>query len=156
MPNWKQIKAEYVRGSISLRELAEKHGVSFSTIQHKCAEEKWTDLKQKICRKAEEKAIESAAAKKAKTEVLFDTITDMLLEKIEAGLKDNSLLLSGRGIRDITGALKDIREIKGYKSDLDVQEQMARIEKLKKDTQEDNTDKSITVKFADSLDDYAD
>lgn len=156
MPSWKKIKAEYVRGNISLRELAKKHGVSFSTIQHKCAEEKWTDLKQNISRKAEEKAIQSAVEKKAKTEVLFDTITDILLQKISDGLKDGSLMVSGRGMRDITGALKDIREIKGYKSDLDVQEQMARIEKLRKDTQEENTDKSITVKFADSLDDYAD
>ena len=48
MPDWKKIKAEYIRGGTSYRKLADKYrqdGVSFSSIRRRAEKEKWTDLR---------------------------------------------------------------------------------------------------------------
>ena len=50
MDKWKRIKAEYAAGGISLRELSDKYGVSFSTIQKRSMEEKWGNLRKKSSR----------------------------------------------------------------------------------------------------------
>ena len=66
-PNWKKIKAEYVRGGISQRQLAQKYGVSFSTIERRARLEKWTDLRKEREGKATEKLIQKTADIQADT-----------------------------------------------------------------------------------------
>lgn len=46
MANWNEIKAEYVRGGITQKALAEKHGVSAGTLRHKAAAEGWRAQRQ--------------------------------------------------------------------------------------------------------------
>lgn len=95
--DWKQIKAAYIAGGISLRELADKHGVSFSTIQKKSMEEKWGELRKKSGRKSEEKIIDSVSSKEAKKAVkkisrVVD-LTDKLLDKIEQAIEELDIQL---------------------------------------------------------------
>lgn len=142
MPNWKKIKAEYIRGGVSYRKLADKYSVSFGTLRKVASKEKWTDLRSKKVAKADTKMIEAMASREAEKEDKIQTIADMLLDKIIEKINDGSYTIESKDMRSVTAALKDIREIKGYKSDLDVQEQMARIEKLKRDA---NTDANIDV-----------
>ena len=40
-PNWIKIKAEYLKGGVSYRQLAEKHGVSARTIERRASSESW-------------------------------------------------------------------------------------------------------------------
>ena len=73
--DWLKIKTEYINGSIALRALAEKHGVSYSQIAKVAASEKWNDLResqrikvesrtnQKIIEKTTEALSDEAAAK---------------------------------------------------------------------------------------------
>ena len=42
--DWKKIKSEYIAGGTSYRRLAEKYGVSFSTLRGIAEREKWTEL----------------------------------------------------------------------------------------------------------------
>ena len=154
MPDWKKIKAEYIRGA-SYRILAEKYGVSFSSIQKRGAKEKWTDLRKMSSRKSDEKIVESVASQEARRVDGIQTVADMLLEKIKEGVADGSLIIDSQSIRQITASIKDLREIKGYKSELDMQEQLARIEKLRKDAQTEEESKDIRVVIENSLDDYA-
>ena len=154
MPDWKKIKAEYIRG-VSYRRLADKYGVSFSSIQKRGAKEKWTDLRKMSSRKSDEKIVESVASQEARRVDGIQTVADMLLEKIKEGVADGSLIIDSQSIRQITASIKDLREIKGYKSELDMQEQLARIEKLHKDAQTEEESKDIRVVIENSLDDYA-
>ena len=154
MPDWRKIKAEFIRGA-SYRTLADKYGVSFSSIQKLGANEKWTDLRKKSRRKLDEKLVESVAKREAKKEDKIQTIADMLLDKIAEKIEDGSYTIESKDMRAVTAALKDIRDIKGYKSDLDVQEQLARIEKLRKDATTEQTDTSIKVVISGDLDEYA-
>jgi uncharacterized protein YjcR len=154
MPDFKKIKAEYIRG-VSYRRLADKYGVSFSTIQKVGAREKWTDLRKLSSRKADEKIALSVASQEAERVSGIETVADMLLQKICEGVKDGTLIVDTQSIRHITSSLKDLRDIKGYKTELDMQEQMARIEKLRKDVEEDGPDKEIKVTIGGDLEVYS-
>jgi hypothetical protein len=45
--DWKKIKAEYIKGGISYRKLADKHKVPFGTLTRIAGNEKWGELKRK-------------------------------------------------------------------------------------------------------------
>lgn len=155
MPDWRKIKAEYIRGGVSYRKLSEKYGVSFSTLRKVASKEKWTDLRNKAEAKRDSKIVESIASQEAKRVDKVNSIADKLLARIEMCVDDGSIFGFSRGIKDITSALKEIREIKGCKSELDMQEQLARIEKLRKEAQTEEESKDIRVVIENSLDDYA-
>ena len=155
MPDWKKIKAEYIRTDISLRAIAEKYGVSFSSVARRSIKEKWTDLRRQSDNKASTKIVESAAESKAKGVDKIQSVADLLLRKIEQGVADGSLIVDSQSIRQITASIKDLRDIKGCKSELDMQEQIARIEKLRKEAKEESTEApTIQVRFG-NTDDFA-
>lgn len=158
MPNWKKIKAEYIRGGVSYRKLAEKYGVSFSTLRKVASKEKWTDLRNKAGAKRDSKIVESIASQEAKRVDRVNSIADKLLTRIEECVDDGSIFAVSKGLKDITSALKEIRDIKGMKSELDMQEQMARIEKLRKEASDDdaNKDTKIVVEMKGELDSWSD
>lgn len=64
-PNWKKIKAEYIRGGISQQKLADKYGVSYSTIYRRARLEGWTAKRSECERKANEKLMEKIADEQA-------------------------------------------------------------------------------------------
>lgn len=128
--DWKRIKAQYVAGGVSLRELSEKHGVSFSTIQKRSMEEKWSELRKNQGRKMEEKLIEAVSDIETKKAVDIIDVADKLLEKASELME---MPLTTQSFKQLTSALKDLKEIKGYKSDADIREQEARIKKLEQE-----------------------
>ena len=143
--DWKRIKAEYIAGGKSLRELAEKYEVSHSTIQKKSMEEKWGNLRKKNRRKVEEKIIDSVSSTEAKKAVDIIDVADKLLEQIKTIIDDCT---SPQQLKNITSALRDLKEIKGYKSEADMREQEARIAKLRKEAEkEDDNTSEIEVIF---------
>lgn len=60
-----------------------------------------------------------------------------------------------QGLKQLSSILRDLREIGIFRSELDKREQEARIEKLRKDVEEEKQDTTITVTFANGLDEYA-
>ena len=155
MPDFKKIKAEYIRGGVSYRKLADKYSVSFSAIRRRAEKEKWTDLRTQAEQKASMKIVNSVASQDAKRVEDIQTVADLLLQKIKEGVENGTLVVDTQSIRHITSSLKDLRDIKGYKSDLDMQEQMARIEKLRKDAEGDGPDKEIKVTIGGDLEVYS-
>ena len=49
--NWVEIKEEYITTEISYKKLADKYGLSESTLMQRAAKEKWTDQKKNYHRK---------------------------------------------------------------------------------------------------------
>jgi len=155
MPDWKKIKAEYIRGGTSYQKLCDKYSVSFSTLRKVAKKEKWTDLKAQMEQKRDMRIVESVAEKEANTVELIDKATDLLLEKTMEMMGYAEIMCNPANARQIALTLKDIRELKGYKSELDRQEQMARIEKLRKEAkEEEQTDKQIKVVIANEIEEY--
>ena len=152
--DWKAIKAEYIAGGTSYQKLAEKYGVSFSTLSHLAKREKWTDLKQKACEKEDMDLATSIGKKNAKKSAKIDRLVEKLLDIVEINLE--SLVIEGKDVKSIASALKDLKDLKGIKDKLDVKEQKARIRKLEKEAEDDTReDKEIKVVIESNLDEYS-
>lgn len=153
--DWKKIKAEYIAGGTSYRKLCDKYGVSRTTLERKAKEEKWSELRRQAEAKSEAKIIDSVSKHNAKTALKICTVADKLLEKIAYTL-DNVEVLDSQSIKHFTSALKDIKEIKGEKTSLDLKEQKARIAKLEKEAMtEEQESKDIKVTIASDLEEYS-
>lgn len=146
MADWKKIKAEYIAGGTSYRKLAEKYGVSRSKLQAKATSEKWVDLKSQTQAKTESKIVETISNQAAKKAVDIIDVADKLLEKATELM--DTMVVDMQSFKQLTSALKDLKDIKGYKSAKDLEEQQARIEKLRRDAmREDDTTSEIEVVF---------
>ena len=97
--------------------------------------------------------VESIANDITKHAVKINNVADKLLDKISHML-DEYDDLDSQSIKHFTSALKDIKDIKGVKSDIDMREQEARIDKLRKDAEEDQKDNEIIVKIEGGVDKY--
>lgn len=153
--DWKKLKAEYIAGGTSYRKLAEKYGVPFGTLRKVAAKEKWTDLRSKAEAKADTKVIDVISTKQAdKAKKILD-VADKLLDKISATIEQMDVIDS-QSIKHFTSALKDLRDIKGIKSEADLREQEARIAKLQKDAEADEKDNNeIKVTIEGDLEIYS-
>ena len=131
--DWNELKAEYIAGGTSYRKLAEKYGVPFSTLKEHARKEQWTELREKARHKADMKFANIIGEKQANRSVKIDDVADKLLDKISDLLENFEL--DTQSIKHLTSSLKDIKDIKGVKSKLDIKEQEARIDKLRKDVE---------------------
>lgn len=138
--DWKRIKAEYIAGGTSYRKLAEKYSVPFGTLRKVAAKEKWTDLRSKAEAKADTKLVDTVSEKEADRAAKIINVADKLLDKISEVI---DTVKDTQGIKHISSALKDIKDIKGFKTDADMREQEARIAKLQKEA-EKTDDSDVT------------
>lgn len=112
--DWSAIRAEYIAGGISLRKLAEKHGVSFNTLKYRAKVERWkgdadtvyhkvtTQLPQKIVVNVVKNAADLAAKKDEFARELVDGALDTLRAYKEAGR------LTPQNLKFLSGFLKDV------------------------------------------------
>ena len=85
------------------------------------------------------------------------SVTDKILEKIEAQVDAIDPNDKYNSLKQLTGALKDIKDIQSLKGDADTREQEARIKKLEKEaTLEDKDKEPIRVVLEGNTDRYAD
>lgn len=152
--DWKQIKSEYIAGGTSYRKLAAKHGVSFSTLKDIARKEKWTDLREQAQHKADTKLTDTIGEKQAARSAKIIDVADKLLDKISNTI-DALDVIDSQSLKHFTSALKDIKDIKGIKSDIDLKEQEARIAKLQKEAQAEEKDNEIQIIIGADAEDYS-
>lgn len=136
--DWNKIKAEYIAGGTSYRKLAKKYDIDYHAVQRIATKEGWVKLKSQAKAKSESKMVNSVANDITNNAVKINNVADKLLDKISSLLDDFEL--DTQGIKHLTSSLKDIKDIKGLKSDIDLREQEARIDKLRKDAEQNNGD----------------
>ena len=155
--DWLKIKAEYIAGGISYRKLAEKHGVSFSQLKDVAVKEKWRELKEQAAEKATTKFVDKEASRAAERLSRIVAASDSLLEAIEStinGYIAGEIMLSGKDIKSLSSAIKDIKDVQNIKHPLDVEEQQARIANLRRQAEREEVDHEIKVVIASELEDY--
>lgn len=145
--DWNRIKAEYIAGGTSYRKLAAKYGVSFSTLRGIAEREKWTDLRTQAQHTADTKLVKSIGGTNGKLTVKINYVADKLLDKINNTLEMMDVIDS-QSIKHFTSALKDIKDIKGVKSPIDLKEQEARIAKLRKEVELEDKSNEISITIA--------
>ena len=144
--DWKRIKAEYIAGGTSYRKLADKYGVSPTTLTKVAGRERWVEARQQADTKKTSKIIDAVSDKEAKKAVDIIDVADKLLDKMTELM--DTMVVDTQSFKQLTSALKDLKEIKGYKSQADMREQEARINKLIKDAEkEDDTTNEIEIVF---------
>ena len=145
--DWKRIKAEYIAGGTSYRKLAEKYGVSFNTLKTRAREEQWYELRQQKDHKTTTKVIESLSDKESEIDDKYFRIVDKLLNKAEATV-DAVEEWHPTLLKEMATTMKYLKECKGIKSEKDLEEQDARIAKLRKEAErEDDTTNEIEIVF---------
>ena len=147
MADWQAIKTEYITTDTSYRKLAQKYGVTYSVIGAKARDEGWVEQREQYRNNTITKTLAKISQQEANRAAKIHSVADKLLLKIEA-MVESGWPLDTKGIRALTAAVKDLKEIQAVKSDLDRQEQEARIANLRKqaDKDEDKAE-SIEVVF---------
>lgn len=129
MADWQAIKTEYITTDTSYRKLAQKYGVSTTQICNVGRDEKWVEQREQYLNKTTAKTIEKISQQEANRAAKIHSVADKLLLKIET-LADRPGMMP-KDVRALVAAVKDLKEIQSVKSDLDKQEQEARIAALR-------------------------
>ena len=148
MADWQAIKTEYITTDTSYRKLAQKYGINVTTIAKTAGAEGWVEQRKQYANETQTKTLEKISQQEANRAAKIHSVADKLLLKIEA-MVDSERPLDTKGIRALTAAVKDLKEIQSVKSALDKQEQEARIANLRRQVDKDEEESSmIEVVFA--------
>lgn len=151
--DWNEIKTEYISTEIGYRDLAKKHGVSFSTLQRRARKENWAGLRRQVCDDTVTAVTTAVINSNVDRALRVQNVADQLLDKIELTIDNIDGRKSARSVKDVADALKNVKDIMNIKSEADMQEQEARIAKLRREA-EGSTDKPVVVRFEGCDDDW--
>lgn len=154
---WVEIQQEFIATGVKYPELAAKFGVPLSTIKKKAAEFKWQEKRRAAVEADPETFMEPEPVKVPVPDVRvldrisdkerFSRIVDEMLDRVEDAICAVDTA-DAASIKLLTGALKDLRDLKHLnRTELDIEEQKARIAKLKSDTRIVESEESGGVVF---------
>lgn len=150
MPDWTAIKTDFLATGMAYSALAKKWNVPLSTVKKRAMREKWSDQHAKVMELAPEPEVEPEPVVEPEVYIATDMraersrrllqTTDAMMDRIIDALDiikpDDTYALS-----TLVRALKDLREMQGlHRTELDIEEQRARIAKLKSETRITETD----------------
>ena len=153
MADWQKIKTEYISTKTSYRKLAEKYGVHYKKIADMGKKENWEKLRSQVAHKVPTKTVSRVSTAQADSASKLMSAANELLGKTEAMLRSiNPDDMDTTSLKDISVVLKNAKEILMIKSQKDLEEQDARIAKLRKDAEreEQNHDVTITIEGGDA------
>lgn len=88
MNDWNTIKSEYIAGGISLRKLAEKHGVSINTLKKKSASEHWESARNQAYTKSTTKILQKTADATADNATQLQRAYGLILKRVNRLLEN--------------------------------------------------------------------
>ena len=149
--DWELIERDFLASGMSYRALAEKYGLSLSAVQKRAAAGHWQERLLEL-RREEERSAQSRTEKllelrESRRAILLNTADD-LLEKLRQAL-DQLEPENTPALASLARTLKDLRELQGLRKDaLDLEEQQARIEKMRSEirkTEEDEAPAGVLI-----------
>lgn len=165
---WATIRADFLSSGMSYRQLADKHHVSLSTLKKRAMKEHWTRAREKVIAQAGTDDgtgtgsepgtditvldIERGVQERRDRMQRFMEASDAMMDRIVDALTSPEVI-SPYSLKLLASALRDLREMQGLnKSALDIEEQQARIEKLRSETKTAETpeDRTVVVEFVDT------
>ncbi len=157
MADWQKIKTEYITTDTSYRKLAKKYGIDSAVIGRRAKNEEWVTLRQQYIDEMQTKTLDAISKKQVDRAANLISVADKLLAKVNDLLEmDAEVLSDTQSMKHISGVLKDIKEIQMIRSDKDLEEQDARIAKLRKEAEkEEHNDNTIVIQFAEGSEEYA-
>ena len=156
MADWQSIKTEYITTDTSYRKLAQKYGVTYTNIGIRSRKEGWPELREQHNAKTITKTMNAIASNQANRAARLQSVADKLLTKVERLVEEGEELLTDTStMRDIARVLKDIKDIQMIRSEADLREQEARIDKLRKEAMVEKENNEIKVTMQGELEEYS-
>ena len=156
MADWQAIKTEYITTNTSYRKLAQKYGLSYNAIGNRSRDEKWQELRDQHLTNTMTKTMNAVASQQANRADRLQAVADKLLTKVERLIGDEEETLTDTStMRDISRILKDLKDIQMIKSDADMREQEARIDKLRKEAMVEKENNEVKVTIVGELEEYS-
>lgn len=148
MADWQKIKTEYITTDTSYRKLGEKYGVGYSVIGERARLEGWVEQREQFRNKTLTDTVEAISNKQVDRTANLISVADKLLARVQDLVEmDSELLVAPQNLKHISGVLKDIKEIQMIRSDADMREQEARIKKLQKEAEQEDTNTEVVITF---------
>lgn len=155
MVDWEQIKADYIASGSSYKQLAAKYGVHRTQVERHGKKEGWVELRRQHAGEVLANVLGEISADQTQRLVKLLTVSDDLLGKVEQMLKEDGEALDTQALRHIAAILKDVKDIQMIRSEADMREQQARIDKLRADAERgDKSASSLTVSLEGEMSDY--
>lgn len=156
MADLEKMRKEYIKGGISYQKLAAKYGVPFGTVKRVARDEKWGEQREKVKQKSMMKSVDAIASQTADVDSSIHDAAMSLLDAFKSSVEGQGSL-SATQLKDYGAALKSIQAVlTNGPSALDIKEQEARIEKLRRDAQADSGGKhTVTVQMEGDIDGFA-
>jgi hypothetical protein len=155
MADWQKIETEYITTDTSYRKLADKYGIDQATISRKAKKEDWVSKRKHHISETQAKILTADTEEKVDRAVRLMTVADKLLEKVAQWVEMGEPI-SANSIKNLSDAIKNIKEVQMIRTEEDVEEQKARIAKLRKEAEkEEHNDNTIVIQFAEGSEEYA-
>ena len=156
MADWQSIKTEYITTDTSYRKLAQKYGVNYTTICQRSKAEKWLDQREQHKNKTLTKTMNAISRKQADRAANLIAVSDLLLGKVKSLLEaDEELLVDTSIMKDVSIILKNLKDIQMIRSEADLREQEARIDKLRKEAMVEKENQEVKVTIQGELEEYS-
>ena len=169
--NWEKIRQDYLTGNESQAALARRYGISRTALSKRIRQEGWkreaTPGWESRLRRVDALADRMLTALERAVEEL-DTVTQSVREKTKTDdgreiVTEFQRLLPGEqgiidrgGLKQLTGVLKDIKDVLMLRSEADSREQEARIAKLQRDLQKEEMQSRVIVTMEGGCDEFGD
>ena len=151
--DWAKIEAEYITTDTSYRKLADKYGLNQATVAQKAKADDWVSKRKHHASATQAEIIDNDKQSKVDRAAKLNSAADQLLDKIVKGI-ENTPLLTPTAASNYSNALKNIKEIQMIRSAEDLEEQRARIEKLRRESEKEDNSKTITVTLEGAMAEY--
>ena len=134
--DWSRIRRDYIAGKGSYRELSAKYGVPLKTLARRAKEEGWPDLRKQARHKAATKTVDAIADSKSVAGKKIYDAAIALIDKTMNGIQAIDPE-QAKALKSYSGVLRDLQEVLDLRPELDIREQEARIEKLRREAEKD-------------------
>lgn len=108
--DWESLKNEYATTSISMRALAEKYGINANLLMRKARTQKWTQARTQAAKELHAKTISRIVSEQSNRISRMMRVADKIMDAIEKATEGD---VDTQALKQLTGALKDIRDIQG-------------------------------------------
>ena len=147
--DWNEIKTEYITTNTSYRKLAQKYNIPKTTLEHRAKTEKWFAAKRQYNDRVVAKSIKNAENNAVYTRTALYELAGKVAEQIDSFINEYdlaALIAVGIKPKDITGAIRDLKDVLDIKSEADIKEQDARIKNLQRQANAaDDSAKAIEI-----------
>ena len=103
MTDWEAVKADYLTGELSVKELAEKHGVSANQIYKRASNDGWKKTLEKIRQKTEEKYIARVARTRAREIDALAGATEKMAVLLEKTVEELAAQTTDKRLKNLKG-----------------------------------------------------